>query len=84
MAVDEFGGTHAKLMTRRVSRHLSYVFRYQTHGVSPIAHQGVMATGCLRCGTIDHGNKIICNDDSVLAFPRGALRNDALLYYFHS
>ena len=76
--VDVFGSSHAELMARCVSGHSAYVLGNKAHSISPVAHQGVIATRGLGCRTVDNGDEIICDDDSVLAFLRGVLRDDAL------
>jgi hypothetical protein len=77
------GGTHAELVTRRVGWHLSDIMAEQQHSISSIAYAWAMATIGLGCAAIYDCDKIICDNDPVLAFLRGAFRYDALLYYFH-
>ena len=78
------GDAFAELLTADVGWHVADITAYDSHGIASIAHPWAMAVGGLRGGSVDDGDEVICNDDSVLAFLRGALRNDALLYYFHS
>jgi hypothetical protein len=78
-----FGGTHAELVARYVGRHLTDISAEQQHSVSSIAYTWAMATFGLGCAAVDDCDKIICDDDPVLAFLRGVFRYDALLYYFH-
>ena len=78
------GDAFAELLTADVGWHAADVAADKLHRIASIAHPGAMAVGGLRGGSVDDGDEVICDDDSVLAFLRGALRNDALLYYFHS
>ena len=84
MAGNGSGDAFAELLTADVGWHAADITAYDSHGIASIAHPGAMAVGGLRGGSVDDGDEVICDDDSVLAFLRGALRNDALLYYFHS
>ena len=84
VATDHLRGIKTELTTRSVGRHLTDIAADEQHGITPVAHEGTMVAWRLRCGAVDHGDKVICDDDSVLAFLRGTLRNDALLDYFHS
>ena len=77
------GDTHTELMARYVGRHLAYIAADEHHGITAIAQWWAMTSFCLGCAAIDNGYEIICDDDPVLAFLRGAFRYDALLYYFH-
>ena len=81
---DGSGDAFAELLTADVGWHAADVAADKLHRIASIAHPGAMMIRCLRGGTVDNGDEVICDDDSVLAFLRGALRNDALLYYFHS
>ena len=81
---DGFGDAFAELLTTDVGWHAADVAADKLHRIASIAHPGAMAVGGLRGGSVDDSDEVICDDDSVLAFLRGALRNDALLYYFHS
>lgn len=56
---------------------------YYLHGIAAVALEETVAATCLRCGTVDDGNEIRSDDDSVLAFFLWVLRNDVLLYNFH-
>ena len=75
--------TFTELLTTDVGWHAADITAHDTHGVAPVTHPWAMAAWSLGGGTVDDGNEVICDDDSVLAFLRGALRNDALLDYFH-
>ena len=78
------GDALAELLTTGVGRHAADIAAHEVHRIAPIAHPRAMVIGGLRGGSVDDGDEVICDDDSVLAFLRGVLRNDALLYYFHS
>ena len=84
MVGDGFGDAFTELLTTDVSRHAADIAAHKLHRISAIAHPRAMVIGGLRRGSVDDGDEVICDDDSVLAFLRGVLRNDALLYYFHS
>ena len=77
------GNTHTELMARYVGWHFLDIATDKHHSISTIAQRRAMASFCLGCATIYNSNKIICDDDPVLAFLRGVFRYDALLYYFH-
>ena len=79
VAAQRLGGSHAKLMARRVGRHLPDIAADELHGIAPIAHPGAVATWGLSGATVDDGDKISGDDDPVLAFLRGAFRYVALL-----
>ena len=83
MVGDSFGDAFAELLTADVGRHTADIAAHQLHRIAPIAHPRAMVIGGLRRGSVDDGDEVICDDDSVLAFLRGVLRDDALLYYFH-
>ena len=76
-------GSEAELVARDVLGHTSDIATDELHGVASIAHRAVMASLGLRGGAVDDGYEVSGDDDSVLAFLRGVLRDDALLYYFH-
>ena len=83
VATDDFRGIQAELTARDVGRHLTDITTDEQHGITPIARQRTMAARRLRCRAVDDSDEVICDDDSVLAFLLGTLRNDALLDYFH-
>ena len=83
VAAQSLSSAHAELVARCVGRHLADIPAEQQHGIAPIAYAGAMVTLGLGCTTVDDCDKIICDDDPVLAFLRGVFRYDALLYYFH-
>ena len=74
--------TH-KSFARRVLRHVADVATGQLHGVAAIAAEQAVAILRLAGRTIDDGNEVICDDDSVLAFLRGILWDESLLDNFH-
>ena len=67
-----------------VLRHAANIGAHQLHGVPPVAVEQAMAIVGLGRGAVDDSNKVICDDDAVLAFPRGILWDEGLLYNFHS
>ena len=79
-------GSHAdtELMTGGVGRHLADMAGDGQHGIAPVAHAGVMSAAGLRCGAVDDCDEIICDNDSVLAFPGGILWCEALLDDLHA
>ncbi len=79
-------GRHAEteLMAGGVGGHLADVLGDGPHGIAPVAHAGVMPVAGLGCGAVDDSDEVTCDDDSVLAFPDGALRSEALLYDLHA
>ena len=83
MTADGFGDAFAELLTTDIGRHAADISADYLHGIATIAHPGAMATAGLRSGTVDDSDEVICDDDSVLAFLLGVLRNDALLDDFH-
>ena len=84
VAGDGSGDAFAELLTTDVGWHAAEIAAHDPHGIAPIAHPGAMMNGGLGGGTVDNGDEVICDDDSVLAFLRGVLRNDALFEDFHS
>ena len=80
------GSCHAdaELVTGVGGRHVSDEGGDGTHGTKAVAHHRSPFTVGLRGGAVDDGNEVTCDDDSVLAFPGGALRSEALLYDLHS
>ena len=83
MAADGFGNPLAELLAADVGRHVTDIAADEQHGIAPVAPPREVAAGGLRSGAVDDGDEVICDDDSVLAFLRGALRNDAFLYDIH-
>ena len=83
VTTDDLRGLQTKLVTRDIGGHLTDIATDQLHGITAIAHHGTVVAWRLRGRAVDDGDKVICDDDSVLAFLRGTLRNDALLDYFH-
>ena len=75
--------TTQKSLARRVLRHVADVATGQLHGVTAIAAEQAVAILRLAGRTIDDGNEVICDDDSVLAFLRGILWDESLLDNFH-
>ena len=80
---DGFRGADTELMARRVGWHLTDDATDDGHGVMAVRHPSAPLARGLRGAPVDDGDEVICDDDSVLAFLSGILRNDALLYYFH-
>ena len=83
MTADGFRNTFAELLAADVGRHVTDIAADEQHGIAPVAPPREVAAGSLRSGAVDDGDEVICDDDSVLAFLRGALRNDAFLYDIH-
>ena len=70
--------------TSGVLRHATNIATNQFHGVSSVTIEQAMAIVGLGRGAVDDSNKVICDDDAVLAFLRGILWDEGLLYNFHS
>ena len=83
MTADGFRNTFAELLAADVGRHVTDIAADEQHGIAPVAPPREVAVRGLRSGAVDDGDEVICDDDSVLAFLRGALRNDAFLYDIH-
>ena len=75
--------TTKKSFAGRVLGHAANVATGQLHGVAAIAAEQAVAILRLAGRTIDDGNEVICDDDSVLAFLRGILWDESLLDNFH-
>ena len=73
----------AELVTGGVGRHVADVLRHELHGVASVAVGAAVAFCRLRRGTVNDGNKIVSDDDAVLAFPVLALRYDGLFDDLH-
>ena len=73
----------AEVVAAGLGRHLADIAADERHGIAPVAHPRAMAAGGLRRAAVDDGDEVICDDDSVLAFLLGILRNDALLEDCH-
>ncbi len=80
---DGLCGLDAELMARCVGRHLPDKTADDGHRIATIRHAGTPLARGLRGGAVDDGNEVICDDDAVLAFLLGILRNEALLDDFH-
>ena len=66
-------------MARGVRRHLADEAADDGHGVTAVGHAGTPLARSLRCGAVDDSDEVICDDDSVFAFLRGVLGDEALL-----
>jgi len=75
--------TH-KSFERGVLWHVTNVTAHQLHGIATITAEETVTILRLAGRAIDDGNKIICDDDAVLAFLRGILGDEGLLDYFHA
>ena len=80
---DGLCGLDAELMARCVGRHLPDKTADDGHRIAAIRHAGTPLACGLRSGAVDDGDEVICDDDAVLAFLSGVLRNEALLDDFH-
>ena len=83
MLVDGSGDAKTKLMTGRVCRHFADISRDNLHGIASITHQQRVMAGGFGCRPVDNGDEITCDDESVLAFLFGVLRDQALLDDLH-
>ena len=77
------GDANAELMTSVLRRHATDIGCYDMHSVLAVAHKRMEATFGFRGGSVDDGNKITCDDETVLAFLFGVLRYEALLDDVH-
>ena len=73
-----------KSFERGVLWHVTNVTAHQFHGIATITAEETVTILRLAGRAIDDGNKIICDDDAVLAFLRGILGDEGLLDYFHA
>ena len=80
---DGSGGGETELMTGGLGGHLADDTADDGHRIAAIRHAGTPLARGLRGGTVDDGNEVICDDDSVLAFLRGVLWCEALLDNIH-
>ena len=78
------GGHEAELVAGRVLGHSAQQLTDDVHGVAAIGAKETVALVGLAGGAIDHGDKVSGDDDSVLAFLRGGLGDEALLDDLHS
>ena len=74
---------YAELVAGVAGRHAADVAGDGAHGSLAVAHRLVPFAPGLRGGAVDHGDEVICDDDSVLAFPGGVLRDDVLFDDVH-
>ena len=83
MAEDIGGDAPAEVMATAVGWHSADISADEPHGIAAVAHPGTVTTVSLGGAAVDDGDKVICDDDSVLAFPSGVFRRKALLDDFH-
>ena len=76
---DGLRGSDAELMARCVRGQLSDDAADDGHGVAAVGHAGTPLARGLRGGAVDDSDEVICDDDSVFAFLRGVLGDEALL-----
>ena len=84
MAEDACCDTLAEIVTTGILRHLADIAANEFHGITAVAHPRAMPAAGLGGATVDDCDEIICDDDSVLAFLCGTLRDYALLDDCHS
>ena len=84
MTGDGFCGHCAKLVAGDVLGHPSYGLANNLHGKAAIGTEEAIAAAGLAGGTVDDSNEVIGDDDSVLAFLRGVLRDEALFDDLHT
>ena len=75
--------TSHKLLARSGLRHTVDIARSQLHGITTVGAQQAVAVVALRGAAVDDGDEVICDDDGVLAFLLGVLRDEALFDDFH-
>ena len=73
----------AEVVAAAVGRHPADIAADEFHGIASVAHPRAMAAVGLRGTAVDNGDEVICDDDSVLAFPSGVFRCEALFDDFH-
>ena len=77
------GDADAELMTGVLRRHAADISGNDMHSILAVAHKRMEATFGFRSGSVDNGNEITCDDETVLAFLLGVLRYEALLDNIH-
>ena len=75
--------TTEEALTCSILWHTTNVATHQLHSITPITTKETVAILRLRGRAIDDSYEIICDDDAILAFLRGILWDECLLYYFH-
>jgi len=70
-------------MAGRVGWHLADVLGDKFHGISAITVESAILMTAFRSRTVDDGNEVICDDDSVLAFSGWTLRYECLFDDVH-
>ena len=83
MFSDLFGNFNAELVAGYSLWHVLYNTCYCFHGVAPVAVENTISPVCFRCGAVNNGNKIVSDDDSVLAFCLWGFRFLLLFYNLH-
>ena len=81
---DGLCGSDAELMARGVRRQPSDDAADDGHRISAVGHAGAPLARGLRGGAVDDSDEVICDDDSVFAFLRGVLGDEALLDDCHT
>ena len=78
-------GRHSahKLLRRDGLGHMLNVTAHQLHGIASVGAEDTVAILALRRATVNDSNEVICDDDAVLAFLLGVLRDEALFDDFH-
>ena len=70
-------------MTSHLFGGMTQVAAYQPHRLSAIAAEDAMAIVCLRGRAVDDGDEVRGDEDAVLAFSLGILRDEALFDDLH-
>ena len=80
----DFGNSLTKIVERAFRIHLFYTLSSQQHGITTVADICTYLLGCLTGASVDNGNKVICDDDSVFARFQTLLSDDYFLDDVHS
>ncbi len=74
----------AELVTGESSLGMAYIAADKLHAVASVGAEEAEAAVGLRCGAVDDGNIVACDDDAILAFLCRTLGDNALFDDFHA
>lgn len=74
----------AELVTGESALGMAYIAADKLHAVASVGAEEAEAAVGLRCGAVDDGNIVACDDDAILAFLCRTLGDNALFDDFHA
>ena len=74
----------AELVTGESALGMAYIAADKLHAVVSVGAEEAEAAVGLRCGAVDDGNIVACDDDVILAFLCRTLGDNALFDDFHA